>query len=66
MAVRGLAYQRQGQENSGYATDEFIDRLAADAGLKARMRGAGAEPAGAAATSSLAQTLGLEFDARRS
>jgi protein-disulfide isomerase len=29
----GLAYQRQGQENSGYATQDFIEGLAADAGL---------------------------------
>ena len=29
-----LAYQRQGTENSGYATQQFIDKLAADAGLK--------------------------------
>ncbi len=30
----GLAYDRQGTENSGYATDEFINSLAADAGLE--------------------------------
>ncbi len=30
----GLAYDRQGTENSGYATDEFISSLAADAGLE--------------------------------
>jgi protein-disulfide isomerase len=30
----GLAYQRQGTENSGYATQQFIDRLATDAGVK--------------------------------
>ena len=29
-----LAYLRQGTENSGYATDDFINRLAADAGLE--------------------------------
>jgi protein-disulfide isomerase len=28
-----LAYARQGAENSGYATPEFVNRLAADAGL---------------------------------
>ena len=38
-----LAYQRQGRENSGYATSEFIDRLAADAGLKRTSAGAAAE-----------------------
>ena len=30
----GLAFDRQGPENSGYATDDFINALAADAGLK--------------------------------
>jgi protein-disulfide isomerase len=28
-----LAYARQGAENSGYATDDFINKLAADAGV---------------------------------
>ena len=32
--VAGLAYARQGQENSGYADDAFIADLVADAGLK--------------------------------
>jgi protein-disulfide isomerase len=39
----GLAYQRQGAENSGYATDDFINSLAADAGLDGADAGAGAE-----------------------
>jgi protein-disulfide isomerase len=39
----GLAYARQGQENSGYATDDFINRLAADAGLDSTDAGAAAE-----------------------
>jgi protein-disulfide isomerase len=39
----GLAYQRQGRENSGYATDDFINGLAADAGLKETDAGAAAE-----------------------
>jgi protein-disulfide isomerase len=39
----GLAYQRQGRENSGYATDGFINGLAADAGLKRTDAGAAAE-----------------------
>jgi protein-disulfide isomerase len=30
----GLAFDRQGAENSGYATDEFISSLAADAGVE--------------------------------
>ena len=38
-----LAYQRQGRENSGYANSEFINRLAADAGLKRTSAGAAAE-----------------------
>jgi len=29
----GLAYDRQGPENSGYATDDFINKLAADTGM---------------------------------
>ena len=39
----GLAYDRQGQENSGYATNDFINRLAHDAGLKNVDAGAAAE-----------------------
>jgi protein-disulfide isomerase len=39
----GLAYDRQGQENSGYATNDFINRLARDAGLKHVDAGAAAE-----------------------
>lgn len=39
----GLAYQRQGAENSGYATDDFINTLAADAGLKSPDAGTEAE-----------------------
>jgi protein-disulfide isomerase len=38
-----LAYERQGRENSGYATDDFINTLAADAGLKQTDAGAAAE-----------------------
>jgi len=39
----GLAYDRQGAENSGYATDDFIDKLAADAGMKRADAGSAAE-----------------------
>ena len=39
----GLAYDRQGQENSGYATDDFINKLVRDAGLKKVDAGAAAE-----------------------
>lgn len=39
----GLAYQRQGAENSGYATDDFINTLAADAGLASADAGSAAE-----------------------
>ena len=39
----GLAYDRQGRENSGYATNEFINKLAHDAGLKNVDAGAAAE-----------------------
>jgi protein-disulfide isomerase len=38
-----LAYDRQGAENSGYATDDFINKLAADAGLDKADAGAAAE-----------------------
>jgi protein-disulfide isomerase len=41
----GLAYARQGAENSGYATDEFINKLAADAGLTNVSAGAAADRA---------------------
>jgi protein-disulfide isomerase len=39
----GLAYDRQGRENSGYATGEFVNRLSADAGLRRPDAGAAAE-----------------------
>jgi protein-disulfide isomerase len=39
----GLAYQRQGRENSGYATEDFINGLAADAGLRSLDAGAAAD-----------------------
>jgi protein-disulfide isomerase len=38
-----LGYQRQGRENSGYATDDFINSLSAAAGLKSPDAGAAAE-----------------------
>ena len=38
-----LAYARQGAENSGYANAEFVNRLAADAGLNKLDAGAAAE-----------------------
>jgi protein-disulfide isomerase len=38
-----LAYERQGRENSGYATDAFINKLASDAGLEDLDAGAAAE-----------------------
>lgn len=39
----GLAYDRQGAENSGYATDAFINSLAADAGLAQADAGSAAD-----------------------
>src|SRR3954470_8459996 len=39
----GLAYDRQGRENSGYATTGFINRLTRDAGLRSPDAGAAAE-----------------------
>jgi protein-disulfide isomerase len=38
-----LAYDRQGAENSGYATDEFVNRLASEAGLSDVDAGSAAE-----------------------
>jgi len=38
-----LAYDRQGAENSGYATDEFINKLATDAGMDQADAGTAAE-----------------------
>jgi protein-disulfide isomerase len=38
-----LAYARQGRENSGYATDDFINKLASDAGLDRVDAGTAAE-----------------------
>ena len=38
-----LAYQRQGRENSGYATDDFINGLSAAAGLESPDAGGAAE-----------------------
>jgi protein-disulfide isomerase len=46
--VVGLAYARQGAENSGYADDEFLDDLVADAGLGAVDMGLPAEDLGVA------------------
>jgi protein-disulfide isomerase len=54
-----LAYQRQGAENSGYATDDFINSLAAGAGLKSVNAGASAEAA-IARNEQAAQTLGVD------
>lgn len=38
-----LAYDRQGAENSGYATPDFVNKLVADAGLENLDAGAAAE-----------------------
>ena len=53
-----LAFQRQGTENSGYATDAFINRLAADAGLAKTDAGAAAERE-VRQTEQAARTLGI-------
>ncbi len=55
----GLAYDRQGRENSGYATDDFINSLAADAGLHGANAGAGAERQVQRAEQA-ARTLGID------
>jgi protein-disulfide isomerase len=54
-----LAYQRQGRENSGYATNSFINSVAADAGLKKVNAGAAAEQQ-VSRNEQLARTLGLD------
>src|SRR6266540_5431567 len=54
-----LAYRRQGRENSGYATDAFINSLAADAGLHKADAGAAAEQQVRDAEQS-ARTLGID------
>src|SRR3954454_7169632 len=54
----GLAYDRQGRENSGYATTAFINRLTRDAGLKSPDAGAAAERQ-VQANERLAKTAGV-------
>jgi protein-disulfide isomerase len=54
-----LAYERQGRENSGYATDDFINSLAADAGLKQTDAGAAAERQ-VRQSEQAAQSLGID------
>ena len=53
-----LAYQRQGTENSGYATQQFIDKLAADAGLSQTSAGAAADQQ-VRQSEQIAKTLGI-------
>jgi len=53
-----LAYQRQGTENSGYATQQFIDKLAADSGLKQTSAG-GAADQQVRQSEEIAKTLGI-------
>jgi protein-disulfide isomerase len=55
----GLAYDRQGRENSGYATDDFINSLVRDAGLKSVDAGAAAERQ-VQDNERLAKTAGIE------
>jgi protein-disulfide isomerase len=54
-----LAYERQGAENSGYATQEFINRLASDAGMKNLDAGAAAERE-VRSSEHAARTLGID------
>jgi protein-disulfide isomerase len=53
-----LAYARQGAENSGYATQQFIDKLAADAGLKQTSAGSAANQQ-VSQSERIAKTLGI-------
>ena len=54
-----LAYARQGAENSSYATDAFINKLVADAGLKDLDAGAAAERQ-VRRSEQAARTLGID------
>jgi protein-disulfide isomerase len=54
----GLAYDRQGQENSGYASNGFINKLVRDAGLGKLDAGAAAE-AQVQQNERLAKTAGI-------
>jgi protein-disulfide isomerase len=53
------AYQRQGRENSGYASTDFINGLAADAGLKRTSAGPAAEQQ-VRRSEQAAKTLGID------
>jgi len=53
-----LAYARQGAENSGYATQQFIDKLAAGAGLKQTSAGTAANQQ-VSQSEQIAKTLGI-------
>jgi protein-disulfide isomerase len=53
-----LAYARQETENSGYANQQFIDKLAADSGLKPTSAGAAAEQQ-VSQSERIAKTLGI-------
>jgi protein-disulfide isomerase len=55
----GLAYDRQGAENSGYATDTFIKSLFAEAGVHSPHAGAAAEQQ-VRRTEQAARTLGID------
>jgi len=54
-----LAYDRQGAENSGYATQDFVNKLVADAGLGKLDAGAAAERQ-VRQSEQAARTLGVE------
>jgi len=54
-----LAYDRQGAENSGYATQDFVNKLVADAGLGKLDAGAAAERQ-VRQSEQAAHTLGVE------
>jgi protein-disulfide isomerase len=54
-----LAYQRQRRENSGYATEDFINKLSADAGLTSPDAGADAERQ-VSRSERAAKTLGID------
>jgi protein-disulfide isomerase len=56
----GLAYDRQGQENSGYATNAFINKLVGDAGVKSKVDAGAAAERQVQGNEQLAKTAGID------
>jgi protein-disulfide isomerase len=56
----GLAYDRQGREGSGYATNAFINKLVRDAGVKKKVDAGAAAERQVRANEQLAKTAGID------